>query len=113
MKHWSALNTGLMPAEFTSLSGEKGLAGSGSMGGPFCGCWLQVSHVPSSSETRRRLSLNKAGSLSLSPKTPFGTGERGPTHGARSSALLTPPRPSQFNGHGAAGDMEMTIGGVV
>jgi len=60
MKHWSALNTGPMPAELTRPRGEKGLFGSGSVGSWFCGCCAQVSQVPSSSETRSKLSTNSA-----------------------------------------------------
>src|SRR5215469_14854959 len=87
MKHWSALNTGLMPAEFTNVVGENGLLGSGSIGGTFGGCCEHVSQEPSSSETRSRLSLNSAVSFSFSPDTGFGTGDCGLGRGPGSCAL--------------------------
>src|SRR5262252_8274941 len=92
MKHWSALNTGLMPAEFTSLRGENGLAGSGAIGGTFGGCWGQVSHEPSSSETRSRLSSKSAASFSFRPGTGLGIVDggfgRGPGSWARNWRLF-------------------------
>ena len=77
VKHWSALKTGPMPAEFTRPAGEKGLSGEGSMGKTPCGCCAQVSQVPSSSETRRRLSLKSASSLMFNPGTGFGITDAG------------------------------------
>src|SRR6266700_5780783 len=76
-----------MPAELTREVGENGLVGSGSIGKTFCGCWLQVSHVPSSSDTRSRLSLKSAVSLSLSPGTGLGTGDEGLGRGPGSTNL--------------------------
>src|SRR5690348_12995030 len=76
-----------MPAEFTSPDGENGLFGSGSIGGTFGGCWPQVSQEPSSSETRRRLSLNSAVSFSLNPGTALGIGDAGLGRGPGSCAL--------------------------
>src|SRR5215510_6203364 len=77
MKHWSALKTGLMPAELTSRRGEKGFFGSGSMGGTFGGCCEQVSQEPSSSDTRRRLSLKRALSFVIKAWMGIGNGGRG------------------------------------
>src|SRR5579859_6193799 len=87
IKHWSALKTGPMPAEFTSFKGENGFFGSGSMGGTACGCCAQVSHVPSSSETRRRLSLKRAASFAFKPGTGFGIAVAGFGRGPGSLAL--------------------------
>src|SRR5215475_6261346 len=87
MKHWSALKTGPIPAEFTSFSGENGFFGSGSIGGPFWGCCAHVSQEPSSSETRSRLSLNNASSLALRPGTGFGMADAGFGRGPGSLAL--------------------------
>src|SRR5215510_6203401 len=87
MKHWSALKTGLMPAELTSRRGEKGFFGSGSMGGTFGGCCEQVSQEPSSSDTRRRLSLKRALSLSVKPGMGLGMVDAGFGRGPGSCAL--------------------------
>src|SRR3954451_24687029 len=76
-----------MPAELTRDAGENGLLGSGSIGRTFCGCWLQVSQVPSSSETRSRLSLKRVVSLSLSPGTGLGIGDEGLGLGPGSTGL--------------------------
>lgn len=76
-----------MPAEFTSEVGENGLFGSGSIGMVFCGCCTQVSHDPSNSETRRRLSLNNASSLSFNPVIGIGMAEGGFGRGPGSFAL--------------------------
>ena len=86
MKHWSALKTGLIPAEFTRKRGENGLFGSGSIGGTPCGCWAQVSQEPSSSETRRRLSLKRAASFWFRPWTGVGMAEEGLGRGPGSLA---------------------------
>src|SRR6478735_8487250 len=87
IKHWSALKTGPMPAEFTSFKGENGFLGSGSIGGTACGCCAQVSHVPSSSETRRRVSLKRAASLAFRPGTGLGMAVAGFGRGPGSLAL--------------------------
>src|SRR4051794_18572347 len=92
-----------MPAELTREAGENGLLGSGSIGITFCGCWLQVSHVPSSSETRSRLSLKRAVSVSLRPGTGLGTGEEGLGLGPGSTSL------SHFGYCAFAVDAEMAI----
>src|SRR5215475_1503928 len=76
-----------MPAEFTSNCGENGLFGSGSTGGTLGGCCAHVSQEPSSSETRKRLSLNKAVSFSFNPGTGLGTGDSGLGRGPGSLAL--------------------------
>src|SRR5215471_21386285 len=76
-----------MPAEFTSDCGDNGLSGSGSIGETFGGCCELVSQEPSSSETRRRLSLNNAVSFSFSPGTGFGTGDCALGRGPGSCAL--------------------------
>src|SRR5579863_8153064 len=76
-----------MPAEFTSFRGENGLLGSGSIGGTFGGCWAHVSHEPSSSDTRSKLSLNRAVSLSFSPATGLGIIVAGFGRGPGSLAL--------------------------
>src|ERR1700761_950427 len=60
------------------------------MGNTFCGCWLQVSQVPSSSDTRNRLSMNSADSFALSPGTGLGTGLAGFGRGPGSCALPCP-----------------------
>src|SRR4029077_444062 len=87
MKQWSALKTGLMPAEFTSDVGENGLFGSGSDGSTFWGCCTHVSQEPSNSETRNRLSLNSAVSLSFNPGTGTGIAVAGFGRGPGSLAL--------------------------
>ena len=57
------------------------------MGGTACGCCAQVSQVPSSSETRRRLSLNRAASLAFRPGTELGIIVAGFGRGPGSLAL--------------------------
>src|SRR5215470_2682480 len=97
-----------MPAELTRAVGEKGFPPGnvcGSLGGTFCVCCEQVSHVPSSSETRSRLSLKRAVSLVSKPGTGFGTVlaglGRGPGSFAFFPLLLPFPLPLPFAEDGA------------